>query len=437
MIRVKPSETAGEPVPQVRDHDLDLTQIKLDQSAQPRESLNNDRIAEYAEAMKAGDQFPPLTVFHDGSTYWLADGFHRHYAAQHAGQKHIRCYVRQGGFRDAILYSVGANAKHGLARSDEDKKRAVMRLLDDAEWSTWTDRDIAKRCHVSHPFVAKVRAKHVADTGNASSMERTYVHPKTGKPTTMKTAGINASRTQFQAKASEDNGSITGRAGAVTGEASRLASGRTDAGEAASVDLPTISEAACEADEIVAERNIFDELVALWKEADAGIRQDFKAYITGSEFVAKIGLRQEASDNAGGGDVDRSATRASSAVEVGATNSPDGATKFGSHAETHNSHHVGRVSDAQRQGAVAAQAPDTNSQSAASTAEAVAGIPHAPLEPPATANPFTNPRCQHPETCHLAHSRNECFDCNLAWSKRPKDEQVRLWAEAVQAARAA
>lgn len=30
--------------------------------------------------------------------------------------------------------------------------------------------------------------------------------------------------------------------------------------------------------------------------------------------------------NAGGGDVDRSATRASSAVEVGATNSPDGAT---------------------------------------------------------------------------------------------------------------
>lgn len=34
-------------------------------------------------------------------------------------------------------------------------------------------------------------------------------------------------------------------------------------------------------------RTIFDELVALWKEADAGVRQDFKAYIKGSEFVAK------------------------------------------------------------------------------------------------------------------------------------------------------
>lgn len=57
--------------------------------------------------------------------------------------------------------------------------------------------------------------------------------------------------------------------------------------------------------------------------------------------------------------------------------------------------------------------------------------------PPAAANPFNNPRCQKPETCHLAHSRNECFDCNLAWAKRPRDEQVRLWAEAIQAARAA
>ncbi|MEQ1938605.1 ParB/RepB/Spo0J family partition protein [Mesorhizobium sp. CN5-321] len=199
---------------------IDLQAIRLDQSAQPRESLNTERTAEYAEAMKAGDKFPSLVVFFDGEVNWLADGFHRHYAAQQAGIKALSCRVLPGGLRDAILWSVGANAKHGLARSDEDKKRAVMRLLDDAEWSTWTDRDIAKRCHVSHPFVAKIRKAHAGDTGNVSSMERTYVHPKTGKPTTMKTAGINASRTQFQAKASEDNGSITGGAGAVTGEAS-------------------------------------------------------------------------------------------------------------------------------------------------------------------------------------------------------------------------
>lgn len=135
----------------------------IDQSAQPREALNNDRIAEYSEAMKAGEQFPPLTVFHDGETYWLADGFHRHYAAQHAGRRSIRCYVREGGLRDAILFSVGANAKHGLARSDEDKKRAIMRLLDDAEWSQWSDREIARRCRVSDKTVAKYRPAASAD----------------------------------------------------------------------------------------------------------------------------------------------------------------------------------------------------------------------------------------------------------------------------------
>jgi hypothetical protein len=221
------------------ESDLDLAAIKLDQAAQPREHVKNERVAEYADAMKAGDQFPPLVVFHDGEVYWLADGFHRHYAAQHAGVKRVRCAVRPGSLRDAILYSVGANAKHGLERSEADKERAVLRLLNDAEWSAMTDREMAKRCRVSHPFVAKVRAKHEAVTGSVSS-ERTYT-TKHGTVAKMKTAGINAGRTKFQAKASEDNGSITGGAGAVAGEVSRLASGRTDAGEAASADLPTES----------------------------------------------------------------------------------------------------------------------------------------------------------------------------------------------------
>ncbi|MGN6538922.1 MAG: ParB/RepB/Spo0J family partition protein [Mesorhizobium sp.] len=276
MIRARQVEPAGEGTPQVRDHDLDLSEIKLDQSAQPREALNNDRISEYADAMKAGDQFPPLTVFHDGSTYWLADGFHRHYAAQHAGRKHIRCHVRQGGLRDAILWSVGANAKHGLARSDEDKKRAVMRLLDDAEWSTWTDRDIARRCHVSHPFVAKVRKTHAGDTGNASSMERTYVHPKTGKPTTMKTAGVNASRKNAREALVNDEPppEVGPQAEAFQSQgtgAGTLADreGRHE-GEAASVDLPTI------------QRNIVAEILALWAEANADQRAEVLAAINPS-----------------------------------------------------------------------------------------------------------------------------------------------------------
>ena len=32
--------------------------------------------------MVEGAEFPPLIVFFDGATYWLADGFHRYYGAQ-------------------------------------------------------------------------------------------------------------------------------------------------------------------------------------------------------------------------------------------------------------------------------------------------------------------------------------------------------------------
>ncbi len=43
--------------------------------------LNSGIVAEYAEAMQAGAQFPPITIFNDGEINWLADGYHRAEAA--------------------------------------------------------------------------------------------------------------------------------------------------------------------------------------------------------------------------------------------------------------------------------------------------------------------------------------------------------------------
>jgi predicted HTH domain antitoxin len=56
-----------------------------------------------------------------------------------------------------VLYSVGANAAHGLRRTNEDKRRAVETLINDEEWATWSDREIARACGVSGKFVAAVR----------------------------------------------------------------------------------------------------------------------------------------------------------------------------------------------------------------------------------------------------------------------------------------
>jgi hypothetical protein len=33
-------------------------------------------VQNYADALEEGANFPPVTLFYDGSAYWLADGFH-------------------------------------------------------------------------------------------------------------------------------------------------------------------------------------------------------------------------------------------------------------------------------------------------------------------------------------------------------------------------
>lgn len=136
---------------------LALEKIKIDGGTQARAALNEDVVAEYAEAIIAGADMPPVTVFHDGKAYWLADGFHRFHAHRKARAIEIDADVRTGTKRDAILHSVGANAHHGLRRSNEDKRLAVRTLLRDKEWGKWSDRQIADVCGVSHPFVASIR----------------------------------------------------------------------------------------------------------------------------------------------------------------------------------------------------------------------------------------------------------------------------------------
>lgn len=136
---------------------IPISQIRLDGNTQSRIRIDDSTVSEYAEAMEQGRKFPPAVVFFDGTDHWLADGFHRVYAASVLKKAKIACDVREGSRRDAVLYSVGANASHGLRRTNADKRRAVETLLQDPEWVKWTDRAIAERCGVSHPFVANLR----------------------------------------------------------------------------------------------------------------------------------------------------------------------------------------------------------------------------------------------------------------------------------------
>jgi len=199
--------------------ELELKQLYTEGGTQPRVAINEETVVEYADLLKEGTEFPPVVAFYDGELYWLADGFHRFLAHARAGLKKIEVDVRDGSLRDAILYAVGANAEHGLKRTNEDKRKAVVTMLTHelvkhgSDGHPWSDNAIAKRCKVSNHFVAKMRGSSesihtwnvpsmnsesstgdVTDSEPEARAERRFVHHKTGQPTTMNTANIGRGR---------------------------------------------------------------------------------------------------------------------------------------------------------------------------------------------------------------------------------------------------
>lgn len=161
---------------------LNLGAIVLDPKLQSRTEINEDNVADYAHDMEQGDKFPALTVHFDGINYYLTDGFHRYLAAKRIEKASILCDVINGTFRDAQLYSTGVNSKHGARRSYADKRKAVMTLLEDFEWSQWSNAEIARQCGVSHTFVKNLResggqkpdtVKYTTSTGQTAERKAT------------------------------------------------------------------------------------------------------------------------------------------------------------------------------------------------------------------------------------------------------------------------
>lgn len=137
---------------------LMINQIIVDHGLQTREAIHDVTVKEYQEAIETMADLPPVTVFHDGNDYRLADGFHRLQAHKNLGRDRISARVISGSRRDAFLHALAANAEHGLRRSQSDKRRAVQMALNDQEMGTKSDRELAKACKVSHTFVATVRS---------------------------------------------------------------------------------------------------------------------------------------------------------------------------------------------------------------------------------------------------------------------------------------
>jgi hypothetical protein len=166
--------------------EIRIEAIRNDPDLQMRDAgIDVAILSEYAEAMIAGAEFPPVIVYFDGESYWPADGYHRISAATKIGRETIRAEVHDGGKRAALLHAVSVNANHGLRRTLADRRKAISTMLRDPEWTKWSDREIGKRCAADGKTVAKLRADLTADF--RTDTERVYT-TKHGTVAKMKVA---------------------------------------------------------------------------------------------------------------------------------------------------------------------------------------------------------------------------------------------------------
>jgi len=135
---------------------LHVSDISTNGRTQARVEINPATVAEYANALCEGGILPPPVVFFDGSTYHLADGFHRYHAYSKIGAASMECEVRTGTLLDARMFAYGANKGHGLPRTSADKRKAVLGALADAP--DWSDRAIATHVGVSPSTVGACRS---------------------------------------------------------------------------------------------------------------------------------------------------------------------------------------------------------------------------------------------------------------------------------------
>lgn len=158
---------------------IPIADINTQGGTQTRASLDPTTIASYADLYRANKTaLPEPVVYFDGEHHWLSDGFHRVEAAACAGFTEITCEVRKGGTLEAFCYGAGANARHGLPRSNHDKRFVVQQAFRKQTIRDKSDRDIAGICCVSHTFVGLIRAEIAGNVATTRANDSAPVAPK-------------------------------------------------------------------------------------------------------------------------------------------------------------------------------------------------------------------------------------------------------------------
>jgi len=157
---------------------LNIDDICIDAGTQVREAIDEEVVKDYSEKMAEGAKFPCIETVFDGAKNYLTDGFHRYHANRRNGNKTIEALVVTGTVRDARLAARSSNGNHGLRLNNAEKRKSVVFMLEDLEYSDWSDIVIAKHCNVSRSYVNMVRKELEAPKKKTSPKVNNEPSPK-------------------------------------------------------------------------------------------------------------------------------------------------------------------------------------------------------------------------------------------------------------------
>lgn len=163
---------AATPATAIQEQLVAIAGIVREPALMMRVKLSEATVEKYAAAMKAGAVFPPVEIMQIDGKLLLTGGFHRTAAAASNGDTTILAQVRFGTMGQAILAAARAGAHEGLARTNDDKRKAVEALLT-TEWGkTHSDHLVAEAAGASQTFVSNLRREMATENGAQLKPER-------------------------------------------------------------------------------------------------------------------------------------------------------------------------------------------------------------------------------------------------------------------------
>lgn len=151
---------------------------------QVRARVDDHTVADYAEAMRAGEteNFPPIVVYEvtdrDGMRY-VAAGLHRCTAARQANLMTFHGYLRQGTWHEALEAAVKTNATHGHRPTMDDVCATLLQMEGDTAMRNLSNHAKARLIGTSEGTIRNAY-KHLEATAQVTRSDTVTVTRKDG-----------------------------------------------------------------------------------------------------------------------------------------------------------------------------------------------------------------------------------------------------------------